>query len=189
MRGISQRVVGGLLIAAAVIILGGCQYLFGYPYGPYPVDPSPGPSAAYANGKATLKVGTEPPIDLTELVEGGTMASEFGMNATFRNADGWYLRIMGATKGGNFSSMPTYLTLDRIVDNHHWTTDGSGCSFKIEKADETGLSGTASCKRLRWIDAMGTGYGMSYEPPYIPDQPAFDAEITFEAAPSTTQTS
>jgi hypothetical protein len=50
------------------------------------------------------------------------------------------------------------------------------------------LVGKASCKGLRWSDAISTGISESYQPPYI-DQPAFDAEITFEAGPSSTTSS
>jgi hypothetical protein len=42
------------------------------------------------------------------------------------------------------------------------------------------VRGEASCKGLRWSDAVGTTM-MSLEPAYIEGQPAFDAEITFEA--------
>jgi hypothetical protein len=57
----------------------------------------------------------------------------------------------------------------------------------VTKADETGLAGTATCKGLRWSDAMSMGFDSSFTPPYIEGEPAFDAEITFEATPSDTR--
>jgi hypothetical protein len=80
---------------------------------------------------------------------------------------------------------PAYLTIDRIVGTQHWTTlDSSRCVVTVTKADETGLAGTATCKGLRWSDALSMGLGSSFQPPYISGEPAFDAEVTFEATPS-----
>ena len=185
---VSQRIAGAALVAVAALVVSGCAWLYGLaaPY-PYPIEPSPGPSAAYTTGKATVTIGKGAAISLAELTEGGTMDALPRASASFRNAAGWYVRILGAMKGA--SPYPTsFLTLERITDNQHWTTyDPSRCSVTVTKADATGLSGKASCTGLRWADALSVGVGSGYEPPYIKDQPAFDAEITFEAAPSTTE--
>ena len=188
MRVARRRVAAPLFGLVLVTILGGCSLLYGF--GPYPFpEPSPGKPATYTSGTAKLTLADGTAIQLGDLTEGGTSGMDIGASATFRNADGWYLRIMGATRGSP-SYMPSFITIDRIVDKQHWTTyDSTRCSVEIARADETGLSGTASCKDLRWADALATGMSPNYEPPYIKDQPAFDVEITFEAAPSTTQSS
>lgn len=187
MHGFRGRVLSGVLAAASAVVVGGCSLLYGLGYpGPFP-EGSPGPSVKYGTGKATIAIDKGPAIALTTLTEGGTIVPEFGVGATFRNDDGWYLRLIGATAGQSTFASTTYMTLDRVVDGEHWTaTDPGRCRFTITKADATGLDGTASCTGLRWSDAISSGYSESYEPPYI-DQPAFDAEITFEAAPSATQ--
>jgi hypothetical protein len=184
-----RRLVGAGLLAATALIVGGCGWLFGfsdpYPSGVYPSgDPSYpegsfGPSATFKTGHATLRIGDDPVIELAELTEGGTIAEDFGAaNASFRNAAGWYVRIFGASKAD--PSM-AFVSIDRIVDVQHWSTgDPSGCTVSITKADETGLVGKATCKGLRWSDAMSAGFGP--EPPYIKGQAPFDAVITFEAA-------
>ena len=177
-----------LLGLGAASIVSGCAWLYGWGAFPMP-EPSPGKPATYVSGQATLKIGTAPAIDLPDLTEGGTMVADYGVNATFRNAEGWYLRIMGAAQGSPMYS-PAFLSLDRVVGNEHWTTyDPSRCTVTVTKADETGLTGSASCKGLRWSDALRSGIGSSFEPPYIEGEPAFDAEITFEAKPSSTRTS
>ena len=183
------RVARAALVSVMALVVAGCQWLYGYGY-PYPIpnEPAPGPSATYATGNATITIGTEAAIELAHLTEGGTMVPGLGAGATFRSDDGWYVRIMGATKGGNAYMSPTFMTVERITDNHHWTTADPGrCSITITKADATGLVGQASCKGMRWVDAMSNGLGANYEPPYVEGQPPFDAEITFEALPSATQ--
>lgn len=175
-----------LLLVAAASILGGCQYLFGYD----PTSPDfamPSPAATYGDGRATVTVGEEPPIVLDQLGGGGMYQATFGAEATFRSADGWNVRVMGAMGSGGMFGQSAYVTLDRIVGFEHWTTsDPTRCIVTVTKADGTGLVGTATCKGLRWADAMSGSMG-SLEPAYIKDQPAFDAEITFEATPTQTQ--
>jgi hypothetical protein len=183
-----RALITALLGLGAASIVSGCAWLYALG-GPYPMPEPPGKPATYSDGRATLTIGTAPAIELGELTEGGTIAADYGVNASFRSADGWYLRILGAGEGSPLYS-PAFLTIDRIVGTEHWTTyDGSRCTVSVTKADETGLTGTASCKGLRWSDALRSGVGTSFEPPYIEDEPAFDAEITFEAKPSSTQTS
>src|SRR5919108_3014860 len=192
MHGMGRRIYWGAVMFAAAMAVGGCSLLYGLGgYPPYPSPPgaSPGPSVKYTSGKATIAIDKGPTIELPTMTEGGTVVPEFGVSASFRNDDGWYLRIMGATTGRETFASTTYLTLDRIVDGEHWTTfDPGRCKFTITAADASGLVGTASCSGLRWSDAISTGIGETYEPQYI-DQPPFDAEIMFEAAPSSTRAS
>jgi hypothetical protein len=175
----------------AASILGGCSLLYGFDMPPG--DGMPSPVAVYREGRATVTIGTDPMIVLDEVSDGGTFDPNFGAGATFTNADGWYVRVMGAAKLGGFMSSPAYVQLDRIVGSKHWTTqDPDRCVVTISAADATGLMGKATCKGLRWSDALGNwgGSGIGgYEPPYIKDEPAFDAEITFEATPSATHLS
>ncbi|HEV8697078.1 MAG TPA: hypothetical protein VGQ89_05235 [Candidatus Limnocylindrales bacterium] len=176
--------VFGLVVAA---IASGCQYLFGY--GPNPPDfGMPQPVAVYREGRATVKLGDEPIMALDELEDTGSFDPSFGAGATFHNADGWYVKVMGASKAGRgFLSSPAFVSLDRIVGTQHWTVaDPTRCVVTIFAADATGLMGAATCKGLRWSDALGS-YDVTFQPPYIKDQPAFDAEITFEATASTKQ--
>jgi hypothetical protein len=174
-----------LLGLLAAVVLGGCQYLFGFdPNIPPPDFSRPEPVAVYREGRATVTVGSDPAIVLEDLSDTGTFDPSFGAGATFRNADGWFVRVMGASKLGGFLTSTAYVQLDRIVGLEHWTTaDPSRCVVTIFAADATGLMGKATCKGLRWSDALGS-YSATYEPPYIKDQPAFDAEITFEATSS-----
>jgi hypothetical protein len=178
--------------ALAVITVGGCSLLYGFdPYAPPPDNGLPSPVAVYREGRATVTIGSDPLMVLDTVSEGGSFDPNLGAGATFSNADGWYVRVTGASRLGGFAPSPAYVQLDRIVGTEHWTTwDPSRCIVTISAADATGLMGKASCKGLRWTDAMGNwlGNGSSggYEPPYVKDQPTFDAEITFQATPSAT---
>jgi len=182
LRGRAGAPLFGLLVATVV---GGCQDLFGAV--PPPDFGMPQPVAVYREGRATVAVDGDPIIVLDELAETGTFDPSLGAGATFHNADGWYVRVMDATKLGGFLTSPAYIQLDRIVGTEHWTSaDPSRCVVTVSAADATGLMGKATCKGLRWSDALGT-YTGNFEPPYIKDAPAFDAEITFQATASTTQ--
>jgi hypothetical protein len=185
-RRVASRSAAAPLLFLAVAILGGCQYLLGFD----PTTPDfamPTPAATYREGRATVTIGEDAPIVLDQLGSAGTFQPTFGAEATFRNADGWHVRVMGALGSGGMFGQTAYVTLDRIVGLEHWTTsDPSRCIVTVTKADTTGLVGTATCKGLRWADAIGGSMG-ALEPPYIKDQPPFDAEITFEATPSQTQ--
>jgi hypothetical protein len=51
----------------------------------------------------------------------------------------------------------------------------------LAEVDETEVTGTATCRGLRWADGLvAPGIG---EPVFIEGQEPFDAEITFEARP------
>jgi hypothetical protein len=185
-RVVRHRVATLLLGLVAAATLGGCQYLMGLNPAVPPDFGMPKPAATYKSGHATVTMDKQPLLELGQLTEGGTMDPSYGASATFRNADGWYVRVMGATQSGTAAYFaPAYLTIDRIVGTQHWTTlDSSRCVVTVTKADETALAGTATCKGLRWSDALSVGLGSSFQPPYISGEPAFDAEVTFEATPS-----
>lgn len=184
-----SRLVRALGLVGAVVVASGCQYLFGFPGDPS--FPLPSTRGAYDQGVATVTIGTEPAIRLDDLSRPGTFDPSFGAEVTFRNDDGWYVQVFGASVGSSgLLGTGAYLQLDRIVDRQHWTTsDPTRCVVTVTAADETSLRGTATCKGLRWADALG-GFGGGLGaagPAYIPDQPAFDAEITFEASPTGTR--
>ena len=101
-----------------------------------------------------------------------------GAQVGWTDGAGLYVRFFGEP-GSPFGD--GFVTLDRIADGKHWTTlDPSGCKVTIAQSDAKGLSGTATCKAARWVDAISADPLQSGE---IKGEPAFDAEITFEAAP------
>ena len=75
------------------------------------------------------------------------------------------------------------MTIERIVDGRHLTSsDPVGCKVTITTADKTSFAGSASCKGLRWSDAIAP-YDATGNPIYIKDLPAFDADVEFSAKP------
>ena len=193
MNALRRPVARLLLGVVAASTMGGCSLLYGFDPNVPPGDGIPSPVAVYREGRATVTIGTDPIIVLEDVSDGGTFYPNFGAGATFSNADGWYVRVMGATKLGGFMTSPAFVQLDRIVGREHWTTsDPDRCVVTISAADATGLMGKATCKGLRWTDALGNWGGGGtggYEPRYIKDEAAFDAEITFQATPSATHVS
>ena len=148
----------------------------------FPIETATPP--AYTTGRATLTVtgeGAEPsaqPIVLDELVS-ATTEGGLGTHVVWENEDGWYLSFTGISGFG--SEIGAYLSLDRITDHEHWAiVDPTRCLTTATQQDAAGLVGTATCKGLRWADYFDL-YSSSGFPEPIPDQPAFDAEITFEA--------
>jgi hypothetical protein len=174
-----------ILALVAVAVVGGCEYLYGYDMTD-PGDFPPAPIATFIEGSAGVTIGDDAEMTLGELGGAAMYGDEWlGGEATFSNGDGWYLRVSGIATGSVFGSS-AFVTLDRVSGGQHWTTyDPSRCIVTIETADANGMRGTATCKGLRWTDAIGA-YGMSLEPNYITGEDPFDAEIRFEALPAST---
>lgn len=177
----------GLIAASAT----GCVFLdslLGIP----PIDPNAtippfpfetaGPPA-YTTGRATLTIsgeGAEPsgPVTLDELASANVEA-DLGVLVVWENADGWYLTFTSFSDVG--ADLGSYLSVDRIVDHKHWTiVDPTRCLTTTTQSDAGGLVGTATCRGARWADFFSAYQGLGFPQP-LPDQPPFDAEITFEA--------
>jgi len=74
------------------------------------------------------------------------------------------------------------VTLERIAGGRHWSVaDPSACSVTVTENDAQGVAGNATCKGLRWFDAMSSAGAL--QPSEVDGEPAFDAVITFSAAP------
>jgi hypothetical protein len=175
-----------LLVAALALAVGACDLIAGYGMTD-PEDFAPlRPVATWTEGSAGLTVDGGSEIDLGRLTGAGLYEGWYGGEATWSNADGWYVRVYGATTSGGPFGIGGSVVLDRVLEGQHWTTwDSSRCIVTIETADERGLRGTAICKGLRWSDAISVPGG-GFEPTYIEDQDPFDVDIRFEALPATT---
>jgi hypothetical protein len=184
-RGRRVRGLAALTAAALVgLVAGGCGLLFGTGFGGF--DPelmSSSPIATFTDGSATIAISGGETITLDEVGRGSRIDSMFGSEVQWSNADGWSLRLSGA--GADFGpgtlESTAFVTIDRISGGEHWSTfDPGRCIVEVEVADETGLSGTATCRGLTWYDALIPLGPMA---PSEVDEPEFDAEITFEATP------
>jgi hypothetical protein len=182
--------LGGLCVLA--LALCGCELLLPGFYGDEPFEPfDPGVTTAYESGTATLETdadGATQTIVLDELVEGSEM-SGFGSTIIWRNDDGWALTLNTYDMGVPMPGGGGDIGIQRIVGNELWTTDSftspNSCIIDITDASEDGLTGTATCTGLRWLDGLGGSYGMGMAGPrYVEDEPAFDLTITFEAVPA-----
>jgi hypothetical protein len=196
------------LLVGAVFVLSGCQYLLGMgqstilepvggsfdpgEFGSF--DPSdvgsfdpngpgfslPPPLVTYTSGTATVTIDGVA-ASLGKLNGNAASYADFGTEVTWTDGNGLYLRFGSApiTQSPNGGG---YVMIDRIRDGQHWmSSDSTPCTVKVEKMNTSALAGSATCKGLRWMDAMSTMSGPV--PEFIAGEPAFDAEITFEAAP------
>jgi hypothetical protein len=142
-------------------------------FGPEPI---PSPQAIFETGSAAVTIdGTTTKLD--RLTGAAAVYGLFGTEATWTDGKGFYLRYFGPGEGTGEAG---FLSFDRIQGGSHWTTMDSGCKVALTKSDTTGLAGSASCKDLRWSDAMG---GFTPGSPFIEGEAPFDAEVSFEAAP------
>ena len=183
-----RRVLLVGFVALATVSFAGCQYLLGLP-APGALDPGASfdpeapfgpPEATYHTGKATVTIGDQV-IVMDHLFGEAVLLKEFGADLTWTDGAGWYLRAGGMGTGAPLGAGYTMVTIDHVADGRHLTAFGDqGCQTKLERADKTGVQGTPSCKSLRWTDALGGGL---FNGPKPTDEPAFAAEITFEAAP------
>jgi len=194
MRG---RLRTAAMLAVVPFVLSGCDLLFAGLYGPMDPFPEPdlGPSVVYDSGVATLEItqtDTTETVTLDQLGPNSIMDSYMGATVTWRNDDGWILRLNAYSfadpaAGGFPGSVSGDITFDRIGDNELWTAGGytsaagNRCIVDISEMSETRVSGRANCRGLRWSDATG-GFGFG-EPVFIEGQDPFDVTVTFEAAP------
>lgn len=146
-----------------------------------PSDPFGPAEATYHRGVASLTTGSTI-HRLTRLAGPGTYFHEFGSDVVWTSGDGWYLQVGGAKPNSDQATLPAYIAIDWVHDGQHWVTwDPSGCDITIDKADKSGLAGTAKCKDMRWVDAIVAG--LADEPTPVVGQAAFSVRIEFQAAP------
>ena len=176
------------LLGAAAIVTGltGCallDLLLGIPpfdpNQPIPSFPVPSGQVTYTTGHATLAIGGEE-IQLTRLAGSGAFDPEYGTHVTWTNDDGWYMTYYAYAED-EFGTDSTYLSLDRVFDNQHWVVnDPTRCVTTTAQADAEGLIGSAACRGLRWSDFFNS-VSIFGAPQALPNEPAFDADINFEA--------
>jgi hypothetical protein len=167
-------------------------------------DPGPFPTvlATYAHGTASMEVtqgGVTQTIALNEVGRGSSLNSFIGSSVSWRNEDGWSLTVTSYEVGNPFAPEPSNdaeqshdeqysaeISVGLIDGHEYWRADGYGvagnrCIVDVTELDKTDVSGSATCRGLRWAD--GTVSPVSIEPVLIEGQEPFDAEITFEATP------
>jgi len=190
-----MRAAAVVLLLGAALSLSGCQYLFGPGAIPAPIGGSfdPGfppfpdasgalPSVTFTKGTATITIAGEA-VTLDRMSGSASIAPGFGEQAGWTDGHGWYVQVFAADTGGPVFGGSTYLSLDRIVDGHHWSVaDPTHCDVTVDRSDKTGIAGSASCKGVRWADLMA-GYDPNGNPSIVEGQAPFDATITFEATP------
>jgi hypothetical protein len=196
-----SRLAGPVALALSALILSGCELLLGGMFGggAFPGDPDggfPTPSlqATFTSGTATIVItragvsGSET-VTLDRLAPGATLTSMVGANASWRNDDGWALAVMAFEPGqfGGPGAIGGDLSMQRVSGTNSWTTAdftaAPRCIVEIAELSVSGLTGSASCRGLRWIDALSGpgGFSGSDTPVYVEGQDPFDAEVTFAA--------
>ena len=192
-RGLGAAIVG----AALTLVLGGCELLLGPAFGPGPgpgfepsfspdfEDPFPSPSqiAVYNHGSATIRISTagtaDQTLELSRFYAGATADNIYGAQAHWSDGGSWHLRISGA--GSSEEGFGGYLAFDRLLDGQHWTSlgDEDACDVHVTTMTADAFRGTATCTGVQWFDELSSMDGPGDPKPI--DEPAFDAEVTFEA--------
>jgi hypothetical protein len=169
------------MVVGAVPLLAGCDLLMGTgSYNGYDDDLGE-ELATYATGRATLEIDGRT-IVLDQLGAGPHLISGFGADVYWYNEDGWGLRLNAYD--GDMMMSGTDITIDR-VQTTYWSANGfDDCVVEVDKADETGVKGSATCDGLRWSDQLRGSRGWSGGPSRVEGEPAFDSTITFEARPA-----
>ena len=192
-----------LLLALVPIFLSGCGLLIPSLYGfaptgsdPYPIPSMPifSEDVTFTTGTASLELttgATKSTVALDELVDG---SQAYGMTTTsWRSTDGWSLRLDAFTMDDLSYGGYNQVTIQRINGTELWTADTtynpSACTVVVHELTDKHLQGNATCRNLRWADALSAN-NMSLNPPkYIEGQAPFSVDITFEASAKSGQTS
>jgi hypothetical protein len=169
----------------AVTSLAGCELLM--PSDAFDsFDDFAEPIATYATGRATVKLGTETLV-LDRIAPGPHVYKAGTVELYWYNDEGWGMRLMSFQDSGLLGEFSD-LSFDRVQTTYWTAMGGSGsggdCAIRIERADATGLHGSATCTGLRWLDQLHGGTMSGNGPPFVEDQPAFDATVTFDAEPA-----
>ena len=140
------------------------------------------PKATFKHGSATLTIGSKV-IKLDRVVGSGYLSDEFGGQAAWTNGSGWYAQAFGISEAASADGADAFVSFDRIEGGQHWTVgDPTSCKVTVERAEVTGIAGTAVCPGLRWADLMAA-YANPTGPVYVEGEAPFDAKLTFEATP------
>jgi hypothetical protein len=182
--------MGGLAHVLAVFFLvtgvSGCVFLdllFGGPGidpdASFPPFPGSSPAATFSTGSATIERDGVATV-LDELAGPATVGGQLGAKVTWTDGEGLYLSYFALP---DMAGLPTssYISIDWIAEGRHWMLlDPSRCVTTTDQADATGVAGSAICRGLQWSDWLTSMSGAEFPQP-VPAEPAFDAEITFEA--------
>jgi hypothetical protein len=172
------------ILAVTALGLTGCSALLGGSFeGEMPESTQ---IASFSKGSATIAIAGGETILLDQVVDGAAIDSVFGSNVRWTSTSGWHLTVSGAGADEEYGGGDAaYLSFDLIADGRHLTTSfesSTRCIVDVDEADENEIGGSATCKGVKWYDAIG----MFDMPPGAPeplDEPEFDAEVTFEATP------
>ena len=117
-----------------------------------------------------------------------------GSRAVWTNAEGWYLTVSGAgaVSPGDPTPDPSdvidaTIRIDRVVGSHHWSAlADQDCTTILEKADATGLRGSASCQGMIWEDFILSGSDLDPALSPVPcrgftTRVTYGVDITFDA--------
>lgn len=186
------------LLLTAGALAAGCYFPMGLldDEGDFPM---PTVLAVYSQGTAELtmnQAGAQSVVSFERVGPGSTLDSIAGASVTWRSDDGWVLRLTAYDASfpypapSGLAEPESYfsdVTLERIVGNELWraTSFGPAGNRCIVDASITGeaLSGSATCRGLRWVDGFAAPYDPTAEGVAIEGQESFDAELTFEAQP------
>ena len=169
-----MRAAVAALFIGALFVLSGCQYLFGMGI---PPGPAVFPGGSLRPGR--LRLLRSERTRLLDAAAPGDLHERFGHgHDRWRAGDPrqahWNGRhVRGFRHRGDLDrrqrpvppvqrpAVPlaqqggVYLEIHRIRDGEHWTSsDPTRRRSMVSKQDASGLAGSATCKGLRWMDAM-----------------------------------
>lgn len=198
-----NRVLAMSLVMVA-LVAAGCFV----PFGNLGNDQFPLPSVAatYARGSATIDItqaGVTQTINLTRIGPGSTLNTLSGAGVWWRSDDGWGLLLTtydtslmfgqspapsgSASPGSTTAPVPGDLTIQLVADHEYWTASnfsmsGNRCIVDLAEASAERVSGSATCRGLRWIYGAAP-IQFDTGAVYVDGEEPFDAEVTFEATP------
>lgn len=179
---------GAMTVAAtlvAALALSGCSLIPGLDDSYLIDDPDdftyPEPSSiAFVDGSASLTLtgGTTAAVELPLM--DGSSSDIYTTSVGFRDSD-FAVAVNGFSSDGTDAFESWSVMVHRFVPGGHWMTDWTSRCEADADIQGTSLTGSATRRRQRWIDAVTMMTVADYSGTRIDGEDPFDLELTFQA--------
>jgi hypothetical protein len=190
---IDRRLATRLAAAAlSPLLIGACDPgLFAGPAATTNPKPEAGEDSPvrYARGSATIRLTVDGSVTMLDRLAGARLTAQYdpvggiGQAEWSDSAASRSLTVLASGSPNDaWAGKRATLWIEDYAGPMALYADGSACAIQLAELSVSALSGRAECRGLRWLNAYDAETDPANAKP-LPDRPAFDALIAFEALP------